>query len=48
MPREDHSNSESLGSDGDRYSLPGLFWVVGFGAALSGARCMGSRVPATT
>lgn len=30
MPREDHSNSESLGSDGDRYSLPGLFcvWVL--------------------
>lgn len=40
--------TESLGSDGDRYFLPGLFCVVGFGAAVSGARCMGSRVPATT
>lgn len=27
------------------YSVTGLFRVVGFGAALSRARCMGSRVP---
>lgn len=25
--------------------MTGLFCMVGFGAALSGARCMGSRVP---
>lgn len=48
MPGGDHSSSEPLGCDDDRYSMTGPFCVVGFGAALSGARYMGSRVPAVT
>lgn len=44
MPWEEHSSSEPHGCEGDVYSMTGLFRVVGFGTALSGASCMDSRV----